>query len=50
MYGKEDSIDWIDLAQVRDQLRTLVNTVINFLKNRGTVKFSRRSVFMELVT
>jgi hypothetical protein len=24
-----DGMDWIDLAQVRDQLRFLVNTVMN---------------------
>jgi hypothetical protein len=24
-----DGTDWIDLAQVRDRLRTLVNTVMN---------------------
>jgi hypothetical protein len=24
-----DSVDWIDLAQDRDQLRALVNTVMN---------------------
>jgi hypothetical protein len=24
-----DGMDWIDLAQVRDQLRALVNTVVN---------------------
>jgi hypothetical protein len=26
-----DSVDWIDVAQDRDQWRTLVNTVINLL-------------------
>jgi hypothetical protein len=25
-----DGMDWIDLVQNRDQLRTLLNTVINF--------------------
>jgi hypothetical protein len=26
-----DGMDWIDLAQVRDQWRALVNTIMNFL-------------------
>jgi hypothetical protein len=25
-----DGVDWIDMAQVRDQRRALVNTVLNF--------------------
>jgi hypothetical protein len=28
---RQDGIDWIDLAQYRDQWRALVNTVMNFL-------------------
>ena len=48
---EEGSVDWIDLAQVRDRWWALVNTVIkhqvpqnagNFLTSFGTVSFSRR--------
>jgi hypothetical protein len=30
-----DGVDWIDMAQDRDQWRALVNTVLNF---RGSIK------------
>jgi hypothetical protein len=44
-------VDWIDLAQVRDRRRAIVNAVMNlwvskdagnFLTNCGTVSFSRK--------
>jgi len=50
MVGK---LDWIDLAQGRDQWRALVSSVINlrvpwtagnFLSTRGTFSFSSRTV------
>jgi hypothetical protein len=28
---KSDGVDWIDVAQDRDQWRTLVNTILNLL-------------------
>jgi hypothetical protein len=34
-----DGMDWIDLAQVRDQRRTLVNTVMNLRVSQNAVKF-----------
>jgi hypothetical protein len=47
-----DVMDWIDLAQDRDQLKAVVNTVMNlrvpynvgkFLRNCTTGGFSRRT-------
>jgi hypothetical protein len=34
-----DGVDWIDLAQDRDQLRALVNTVMNFRVSYNAGKF-----------
>jgi hypothetical protein len=34
-----DGIDWIDLAHDRDQLRTLMNTVINLRVPQNSVNF-----------
>jgi hypothetical protein len=34
-----DGVDWIDLAQDRDQWRALVNTVINHLVPKNARKF-----------
>jgi hypothetical protein len=51
------SADWIDVAQVRDQLRVLVNMVMNFrvpqnvgkfLSSCVTVGFSRRDQLHEV--
>jgi hypothetical protein len=36
-----DGMDWINLAQDRDQWRTLVNTVMNFLVPYDAGKFLR---------
>jgi hypothetical protein len=33
-----DDVDWIDLAQNRDQWRALVNTVMNLRHNRQLLK------------
>jgi hypothetical protein len=35
-----DGMDWIDLAQDRDQWRALVNTVMNLQVPQNVVKFS----------
>jgi hypothetical protein len=52
-----DSMDWIDLAQDRDQCRALVNTVMNllvpqyagkFLSSCTTCDFSRRAQLHEV--
>jgi hypothetical protein len=47
MYGKGDSVDLMAVAQVRNQSRTPVNMVINFLNSRGTVKIARTALFIE---
>jgi hypothetical protein len=59
MYLREigwDGMDWIDLAQYRDQWRVLVNTVMNlrvpynagkFLSSCTTGGFSRRAQLHE---
>jgi hypothetical protein len=54
-----DGIDWIDLAQDRDQWRALVNTVMNlrvpynagkFLSSSTVDSFSRRAQLYERVS
>jgi hypothetical protein len=34
-----DGVDWVDLAQDRDQWRALVNTVMNLLVSKNAGKF-----------
>jgi hypothetical protein len=54
--GRWDGVDWIDIAQNRDQWRALVNTIMNLRVplNAGTLfsgctigSFSRRAQFRE---
>jgi hypothetical protein len=42
-----DGMDWIDLAQDRDQWRALVNTVMKFLSGCTIGSFSRRAQLHE---
>jgi hypothetical protein len=45
-----DGIDWIDLAQDRDQWRTLVNTIMKFLSSCTISSFLRRAQLREWVS